>query len=239
MGFKSIAVAKAEKNKGKFVLENDGDSADVIFLYRGQDDFIKPDYGVHYIKSDLYNGYVHCNGAGCAACSKGKKVQEKLFIPIYVLSINGQTVNEIQFWDRNMKFEPVLSQAIFKNYANPSEFVFRITRNGLHGDTKTTYAIQVVGKNTATPFDQILADHNAVFPDYYSNIVKEVDNATLIQWLASANASNVSSNTELPEYVATPRVSVASQQLQNNIDTLVEVEDEFDDSDEIDDNTDF
>lgn len=239
MAFKSIAQAKAEKNAGRFVLENDGDSADVVFLYRSQDEFIKPDYGAHYIKSEMYNGYIHCNGAGCAACGKGKKVQDKLFVPMYVLAINGQPVNEIQFWDRSMKFEPVLSQAIFKNYANPSEFVFRITRNGAHGDIKTTYTIQVAFKNTTEPFDKILADNNAVFPDYYSNIIKEVDNATLNQWLASANSANTAANTDLPEYVATPRVSVAQNTQINGIDTLIEVEDEFDDNEELDETTDF
>lgn len=127
-----------------------------------------------------------------------------------------------------MRFEPVLSQAIFKNYANPSEFIFRVTRNGAHGSKETTYGIQVAFKNTSLPFDKIMADNGATFPEYYEHIIKEVPNATLSKWLASANSANAMANADIPEYVPTPRVSVASA--NNGLDTLnalVDVEDEF------------
>lgn len=234
MAFKTVNTAKAEKRAGKFVLENDGDSAEVIFLYRSSEDMLVAN--THYIKTNDYSGYVHCNEGGCAACAKNLRVQEKLFIPMYVISINGQSVNEIRFWDRNMRFEPVLSQAIFKNYANPSEFIFRVTRNGVHGSKETTYGIQVAFKNTSLPFDKIMADNGATFPEYYEHIVKEVPNVTLSQWLASANSANAVANADIPEYVPTPRVSVASA--NNGLDTLnalVDVEDEFtDDADTAD-----
>ena len=234
MAFKTVNTAKAEKHAGKFVLENDGDSAEVIFLYRSNEDMLVAN--THYIKTNDYSGYVHCNEGGCAACAKNLRVQEKLFVPMYVISINGQPVNEIRFWDRNMRFEPVLSQAIFKNYANPSEFIFRVTRNGVHGSKETTYGIQVAFKNTSLPFDKIMADNGATFPEYYEHIVKEVPNATLSQWLASANSANAVANADIPEYVPTPRVSVASA--NNGLDTLnalVDVEDEFtDDADTAD-----
>lgn len=234
MAFKTVNTAKAEKHEGKFVLENDGDTAEVIFLYRCSDDMLVAD--THYIKTNEYSGYVHCNEGGCAACAKNLRVQQKLFIPMYVISINGQQVNEIRFWDRNMRFEPVLSQAIFKNYANPSEFIFRVTRNGVHGSKETTYGIQVAFKNTSLPFDKIMADNGATFPEYYEHIVKEVPNVTLSQWLASANSANAIANADIPEYVPTPRVSVTSA--NNGLDTLnalVDVEDEFtDDADTAD-----
>jgi hypothetical protein len=227
MGFKSVNSAKAEKYAGKFVLENDGDSAEVIFLYRNSDDMLVAD--AHYVKTNEYSGYVHCCEGGCPACAKGLRVQTKLFVPMFVLSINGQPVNEIQFWDRNMRFEPVLSQAIFKNFADPSLYVFCVTRKGVHGSKETTYDIVATAKNTVYPFDKIMSENGAVFPDYYEHICRDVDAPILSQWLATANASNVASNTSLPEYVATPRASV-NVPTTNSLDVLVGVEDDFADT---------
>ena len=81
MGFKSVTSYNEEKFNGLFLLRNDGDSADVIFLDRNIDDVLVAD--THYVKSADYSGYVHCCGKGCPACAKGIRIQTKLFIPLY------------------------------------------------------------------------------------------------------------------------------------------------------------
>ena len=237
MAFKSIAQVKAEKYAGKFVLENDGDNAFVIFLYRNNQEMLAAD--AHYIKSAEYSGYVHCLENGCPACAKGLRVQTKLFVPMYVLAVNGNHVNEIQFWDRNMKFEPALSQAIFKNYANPSEYIFKITRMGEHGSKDTKYSIAVANTNP-TPFDKIMADNGAAYPAFYEGICKEVDKATMEKWLASANVANATANQAVPEYTPTPRVAVPTP-AATQLDVLAEVEAPFDvdGEDEAADDVDF
>ena len=225
MAFKSVAEVKAQKYSGKFILENDGDSADVVFLYQDASEVMVAD--VHYIKSADYNGYVHCVGGGCPACMKNIRTQTKLFVPMYVLSSNGKEVNEIQFWDRTMKFEPQLQSDVFKFYANPTEYVFRITRVGAHGDINTRYTIAVVGRNSIAPYAEILAKNNATFPAYYENIVKDVDANILNAWLA--NSDNAAANASLPDYVATPRVDIAATatvDLPEVVDTTEEITDE-------------
>lgn len=239
MAFRTVEEVKAEKYAGKFVLENDGDYAYAIFLYRGASDMMVAD--AHYIKSTEYSGYVHCLEHDCPACKKGIRVQNKLFIPMLVMEVNGQPVNEVQYWDRNMKFEPVLSQAIFKNYADPSLYVFKITRIGAHGSKDTTYSITVAGKNNA-PFDKIMSDYGVTFPAHYENIIKMADANTMSQWLATATTANSNANTEVPAYVPTPRVNV--QNTAPDLSVLVDVEAPFDtdapfDTEGIDDPVDF
>ena len=228
MAFKSVREIKAQRNAGKFILENDGDTAFVIFLYRSQDEMLSGP--THYIKSNEYSGYVHCLEDNCPACAKGLRIQTKMFVPMFVLSINDQPVNEIQFWDRTLKFEPVLSQAVFKNYPNPSGYIFKITRIGAHGSKDTRYNIMTVQVNDAS-FDQIMSDNNATFPDFYEMVCKSVDAATMDMWLASAAAANVASNTNsnIPAYVATPRVPVSTPALPNVLDEGVDVPADDDD----------
>ena len=98
MAFKKMTDYNEERYGGKFILRNDGDFADVIFLYKSISDVLVAD--AHYIKSEKYNGYVHCCGVGCPACAKEIRVQNKLFIPLY----NIQS-REIEFWDRTVRFE--------------------------------------------------------------------------------------------------------------------------------------
>lgn len=202
MGFKTVQTYNEEKFGGYFLLRNDGDTADVIFLYQSTQDVLVAD--VHYIKSPEYSGYVHCCGKGCPACAKGIRVQTKLFIPVYNISDD-----EIQFFDRTMRFEPQLQQDVFSRYPNPSEYVFRITRHGAAGSVDTTYEIMAIGKNSFKSYDQILAEKNAKMPDYYSTICKEVSEFELKEMLeAGDRPTNGYSPNEDYSYSATPRGSV-------------------------------
>ena len=199
MAFKTVKSYNDEKFNGLFLLRNDGDYADVIFMYQNEDDALVAD--THYIKSSDYSGYIHCCGRGCPACGKNIRVQTKLFIPLYNIMDN-----ELQFWDRGIRFETQLKQDVFSKYPNPSEFVFRITRHGVAGDVNTTYEIIAIGKNTYKSYNQILADNNASFPEYYNNICKELT-SDKVHSLLSASSDNSYSGSDMPSYQVTPRAS--------------------------------
>ncbi len=198
MGFKKVKDYNEERYGDFFMLRNDGDYADVIFLYRSYDDVLVAD--THYIKSNEYSGYCHCNGSGCPACQKGIRVQNKLFIPLFNLDDN-----KIEFFDRNSRFENQLMQDVLLSYPNPSEYVFRITRHGEAGSMGTHYSIQVVGNNKMMSYDDILKKFNATMPDYYSKVCREIDSATMSKMLSNNTAP--SSSDEIPDYKITPRTN--------------------------------
>ena len=202
--FKKVNDYNKDKFGGLFLLRNDGDSADVIFMYRSADDVLVGD--THYIKSADYSGYAHCLGRGCPACGKGIRVQTKLFIPMF-----NVTANEMQIWDRTMRFENQLQTDVFAKYPNPSEYVFRITRNGVANDVNTTYSIQAVGRNTMMSYDELCQKYNVSYPEAYSAICKELTESEMSSMLSNNNAGPSSS---MPAYTPTPRVSYQGDSVQ-------------------------
>lgn len=208
MAFKSVEQFNGDRYRGLFRLVNDGDSADVIFLYTAIKDMLVAQ--AHYIKSADYSGYVHCVGQGCPACSKGIRVQTKLFIPVYNID-----KEEIEFWDRNMKFEPQMEKDVFSRFANPSEYVFRITRHGIPNDINTKYTIEPIGRNTFIPYSAILAKLNTKMPDAYEAIIREVsasELATMLQNSGNDSASN------MPEYTPIPRAGYQANMPETFVD---------------------
>lgn len=204
MAFKSVKTYNEERFGGYFLLRNDGDYADVVFLYQGVEDVLVAD--VHYIKSPDYSGYVHCCQKGCPACAKGIRTQTKLFIPVYNIA-----ADEIQFFDRTMKFEPQLQQDVFSKYPNPSEYVFRITRHGAAGSVDTTYEIMAIGKNNSMPYAQILAQHNATMPEYYNTICRDLTAPELKAMIdLGEHAANGYSPNQEYSYNAVPRSSASN-----------------------------
>lgn len=198
MGFKTVTAYNEERFGDFFLLRNDGDYADVVFLYESINDVLVAD--VHYIKSSEYSGYAHCCGRGCPACGKNIRIQNKLFIPLY--NINS---GKIEFFDRTTKFEPQLQNDVFANYPNPSEYVFRITRHGAAGSVDTTYEIRAIGKNSSMPYAKILADNHAAMPDYYEHVCRDLTPSEM-----SGMISNGTVPTEEYNYVPTPRASSGS-----------------------------
>lgn len=208
MAFKSLSQYQEDKNGEFFVLPNDKDYADVIFLYRSVEDVLVAD--VHYISSASYKGYVHCCGNGCPACNyqtkdgKGIRLDHKIFIPLYNI-----TKGKIEFWDRSTFFEQVLQKSVFGPYPNPSETVFRVTRYGEAGSRDTKYDIRAVGRNVPSmSYEKILADAHVTFPDGYSVICKEMPASEMY---AALNSNTSSSDLQDYGYVPVPRGSAAAQ----------------------------
>lgn len=214
MAFKTIANYNEEKFGGLFMLRNDGDSADVVFLYRNTDDVLVAD--THYIKSADYSGYVHCLGKGCPACAKGIRTQTKLFIPMY-----NVTTQQIEFWDRTMRFENQLDTDVFSKYPNPSEFVFRIRRSGVPGDVNTTYSIVAVGRNTLGTYDELLSRFNVTMPEHYETICKSMSRGQLLDSLSGGNNDVSDTASTIPAYVPIPRVTPPTAMAPNVPDVSV------------------
>lgn len=200
MGFKTVDQYTEENDKGFFTLRNDRDSAKVIFLYRSPKDVLVGD--VHYLVSDSFSGYVHCLGAGCPACAKRIRKDTKIFTPLYNID-----ADQIQFFDRNMKYwEPQLQDEVFKRYGDDAtQVIFAITRIGAPGDRGTRYTIQGTNTNNLISYDEICQKFNAVFPDYYSNICKEMSADEMRNVLDSNSGSGFTPAGSLPSYTITPR----------------------------------
>lgn len=203
MAFKKVTDYNQERYGGFFMLRDDMDYADVVFLYQSIDDVLVAD--VHYIKSNDYSGYVHCCGPNCPACKAGIRVQNKLFIPLYNIQ-----ANEIQFFDRSVRFDSQLQSEVFSKYPNPSEYVFRITRRGAAGDVNTTYSIVAIARNTGPnsigSYDQILAKFNTKMPDKYEDVCRSL---TVTQ-LSDMLNNNTSAPADVPaaQFEIKPRETV-------------------------------
>lgn len=197
MAFKSFSQYQEDKQGDFFVLPNDGDYADVVFLYQSIDDVLVAD--VHYISTPSYKGYAHCCGKDCPACNyptqsgKGIRKDNKIFIPLYNLE-----KRKLEFWDRTTFFESTLQTKVFNNYPNPSACVFRITRRGAAGSRDTKYDINAVAKNSSLSYQDLCKQLNISFPDAYSAICKEMTAAEM------SSALNATSTDGLPEYGYTP-----------------------------------
>lgn len=199
MAFKSMTEYNEERYGNMFMLRNDGDSADVIIMYPNKDSVMMVES--HYIKSDAYSGYTQCLGQRiCPACEQGIRIQNKLFIPLYVIDSD-----EILFWDRNTRFFQQLDTDVFSKFANPTEFVFRITRHGVSGDINTRYEIQAVARNNVEgmSYNDILNKLNISFPDYYNTVCADWSTEDYKNHLAAPREQvDVDS---MPEYKISPR----------------------------------
>lgn len=197
MAFKSMTEYNEERYGNLFMLRNDGDSEEVIFMYSSKDDVMMVES--HYIKSDSYSGYVQCLGQRtCPACEQNIRIQNKLFVPVYVISSN-----EILFWDRNTRFFQQLDTDIFSKFSDPTEFVFRITRHGVAGDFNTRYEITAVAKNNVISYEDILKKLEINFPDYYNTICADWSTEDYRAHLAPAREQVDVDN--MPEYKISPR----------------------------------
>lgn len=218
MAFKKIKQVEETIYANRLRLANDGNSITGVFLYKDYDDVLVAD--AHYVKTKKYSGYVHCCGDGCPACQKGIRIQGKLFVPFLVLAdlSEGYEENTVVFWDRSTYFNYQLCRDVFDKYPNPTSIVFKITRNGEHGDRNTRYSITPV-MNFTPDIDEILNDMGVHFPEYYDTVIKDVDSVTLSNWL-----NEDSPNSYIPSanysYQAKPRKRMADPEDLDSEDDL-------------------
>lgn len=218
MAFKTVEEFNNDRHLNKFVIQNDKESADVVFLYQSYSDMLVAD--AHYLKSASYSGYVHCCGNGCPICAIKKadgtqaiRTQSKIFIPVYNINKknpdNPDETGVIEFWDRTPKFEQQFKQDVFDLYPNPSEYVFKVIRHGVANDINTRYEIRAIGRNTVAgmSYQEILDRFHAKMPDYYENIIKAFSIAELTDML---QATHSDASTVTQDYVPIPRAGYQS-----------------------------
>lgn len=213
MAIEKWVESNAKKIGNQFKLLDDGDTANVIFLYRSIEDVLRG--SVHYLKASNYTGDVFCLGADCPACKRGVRLKNKLFIPLFNLDSG-----KFEIWYIDESFMNVLRTNVFKVYPNPSEIVFQITRHGAHGDVKTQYQIIAIGKNGSHPYDKLIIEQGINIEAGIDEICKEFDAKTITAMLneydanrqsrgsyrSNDNASSGSDNYgNLPNYQVTPR----------------------------------
>lgn len=205
MAFTSLTSYDAQRYEGFFRLANDNDYADVVFLYRSIQEVLVAE--CHYIKSVDWSGYVQCigNGNNCPACQKGIRKNVEMFVPLYVLNSTDSLFSgpEIVFWDRTMTFQQQLQQDVFKNYPDPSKYIFRIIRHGVPRDRNTRYEIKAI-QNSPYTYDQILTKANIKLPDHYNSICKEVTSDQLAAMLSDGGGVGPESS-GYSQYGASPR----------------------------------
>ena len=210
MAFKKMKQVEETIYANRLRLEDDGDSVTGVFLYKDYDDVLVAD--AHYVKTKHYSGYVHCCEDCCPACKKGIRIQSKLFIPFLVIAEFSEGYNEdtVVFWDRNKPFAYQLRKEVFDKYPNPANIMFKITRHGKRGDVNTTYSIIPV-RNFISDIDDVLNSIDVHFPEYYEAIIKDVDVATLSDWLNEGSSD--SSDSYVPSanysYQVKPRKRIA------------------------------
>lgn len=159
---------------GYFSLKNDKDVARVRFLYNGIDDV--NGYAVHQVEVDGKKRWVNCLREynqpidNCPFCREKKKVQAKLFVPLYNIDEDKE-----QIWERGKKFFPKIS-SVCARYPNLVSHVFEIERNGKKGEQTTTYEIYEVDKDDTTlddmpevkdPIGSVILDKSADDMEFY------------------------------------------------------------------------
>ena len=161
-----VAFDEADKFGGQggagfFQLKDDGDTAEVRFMYDSIDDIVGD--SVHEIDMVDENGNVVMSKTGrprkkyvaclrdyddpkdvCPFCREGMFVGVRLVVPIYNIS-----EKKVQIWDRGKTMFKKMSRIASKHPSIVSQ-VFSIEREGKKGDQQTDYYIEAVGQPDKT-----------------------------------------------------------------------------------------
>lgn len=132
-----------------FSLKNDGDTANVKFMYSGMDDV--EGYSVHELKfADNRRVLVNClrdyNSPidDCPLCKAGYQIKPKVFVPLY-----DNDTEEVKIWERGKNFFKKIS-SISARYKPLVAHNFDIERHGAKGDMKTEYEFFETGEDGKT-----------------------------------------------------------------------------------------
>lgn len=137
-----------------FTLENDGDSAEVTFLYDDPDGGDIDYFLVHEVEIGGKRRYVNCNALdddgehlhpeNCPLCENGYPRIEKLFLQLY-----NHGSQKVETWDRGRTYVPKITTYI-NRYKKLVTQPFELIRNGKKGDTNTSYEFLPMDKSDET-----------------------------------------------------------------------------------------
>lgn len=144
-----------------FTLKDDGDIAEVRFLYEDPNGADMDYYLVHVIEIDDGGKYPkrknvsclavdedgHVHKEDCPLCKAGYRTQEKLFLQLY-----DEADGKLKVWERGKTFVGKIV-SFLNRYGSLVERPFEIERKGKKGDMKTTYEIFALEKDSKTLAD--------------------------------------------------------------------------------------
>lgn len=131
-----------------FSLKDDGDSAEVRFMFDGMDSLYA--YVCHRVTGDEVNfkdrKVVSCiaedfSGKGCPLCASDTPKVVRYLIPLRL-----EETGEYRLWERGRSFMKVIVSRI-KRTPDLYRNVFEVFRNGKKGDTRTTYDLERISSD--------------------------------------------------------------------------------------------
>lgn len=133
-----------QQNTGSFfTLKDDGDTANVRFMYRTIDDL--QGYVVHQVDIGDKKRYVNCLRSynepidNCPLCKAGYRQMPKLFLKVF-----NEDAGEAQIWERGKTY--FQRMAGLASHFNPlCNEVIEVVRHGKKGDMQTTYEFYPTG----------------------------------------------------------------------------------------------
>lgn len=157
-----------------FSLANDGDEAIVRFIYSSEAEFDIET--VHVVEVEGKQRRVSCLRTGleplhmCPLCESGYRVYDKMYVKLiqYVPNDKGQIVAQGKVWERPAYFAKKI-KALFKEYGDVSDVIFKVVRHGKKGDTKTYYDILFANPMVYKP--EIYIKDFSAFKDFELNKV--------------------------------------------------------------------
>lgn len=194
---------------GFFSLKNDKDYAIVRFMIDKPEDF--DIVAGHRMNVNGYSRMVSCIRDAhdpvdnCPLCSADKKLEYKFYIHLiqYVQDVNGNLVPTPKVWERSTVYVNT-----FNNYLNDygplSDCLFKVTRNGSAGSTKTTYDISFIPTNSPVYRPENYVKDTSLFEGY-----KAVGNAVL-NYNAEKMLELLSGADTAPTTPVTPRTNIGT-----------------------------
>lgn len=133
---------------GWFQLKDDGDTATVRFLHRGEvgvedgtqePTFDFPIYEVHKLDVDGSgrDRTVLCKGESCELCKAGNKPQLRMFLQMVNLDEKDKD-KQVQLWERGLTDIKTMI-GLAGEYGDLTQRDIKIKRSGAKGSLKTTY----------------------------------------------------------------------------------------------------
>lgn len=183
-----------------FTLENDGDIAQVRFLYEEPDGGDIDYYVVHEVEIDGKKRYVAClaideeggvHTEDCPLCQAGYKRVEKLFLQVYV-----ESEDKVKTWDRGKTFVPKILTYI-NRYGSLVAQPIEIERHGKKGDTNTSYDLFPLEKDNKTVAD--FPEKQELLGTFILDLSAEDCDAILEGTYKLPNSDNSSSSTRRRE----------------------------------------
>lgn len=164
---------------GFFSLKNDKDFAIVRFMIDSPADF--DIVAGHRMTVGGFSRMVSCIRdahepvENCPLCAAGKKLEYKFYIHLiqYVRDANGNLVPVPKVWERSTIYVDTFNNYL-ADYGPLSDCLFKVTRNGVAGSTKTTYDINFIPSTNPVYSPEIYVKDTSLFEGY-----KAVGNAVI------------------------------------------------------------